>query len=253
MNPSDILKIAALAGEIMLENGAETYRVEDTINRICSVSPDNVHYNIETFVTPTGIFISIDDNKDHPLSIIKRIKTRTTNLEKVTLVNKFSREYVDRKIDLNLLHLNLKAVKEKSGYNNFIHILFTGIGSGFSTLVFGGALINFPFSFIIGILLGLLLTALSKTSVYDFISTAMSAAFVCILSLLCVKYLPFKLDLDKIIIGCIMPMAPGVAITNAVRDYMYGDLVSGTSRAAEAFMIAVSIAVGAGIILKIGL
>lgn len=35
MQKKQILRLALYAGEIMLKNGAETYRVEDTITRIC--------------------------------------------------------------------------------------------------------------------------------------------------------------------------------------------------------------------------
>ena len=54
-----------------------------------------------------------------------------------------------------------------------------------------------------------------------------------------------------IIIGSLMPLVPGVAITNAIRDIMAGDFLSGTSRLVEAILIAVSIAGGAGIALRI--
>ena len=49
--------------------------------------------------------------------------------------------------------------------------------------------------------------------------------------------LPLGQHLDPIIIGSIMPLVPGVAITNAIRDTIQGDLVAGNSRATEAFLI----------------
>jgi len=54
-----------------------------------------------------------------------------------------------------------------------------------------------------------------------------------------------------IIAGCIMLFVPGVAITNSIRDFLSGDMVSGLGRMAEAFITAVSLAAGAGIILKL--
>lgn len=50
-----------------------------------------------------------------------------------------------------------------------------------------------------------------------------------------------------------MLLVPGLAITNAIRDTISGDLVSGISRAVEAFLIAIAIAAGTGIVLKFGL
>ncbi len=54
----------------------------------------------------------------------------------------------------------------------------------------------------------------------------------------------FGSHLDKMIIGSIMPLVPGVLITNAVRDLMAGDLVSGIARGAEAFLTALAIGTG---------
>ena len=48
-----------------------------------------------------------------------------------------------------------------------------------------------------------------------------------------------------------MPLVPGVAITNGLRDFISGDLIAGTSKVAEAILIAVSIAVGVGTVLKL--
>ena len=57
--------------------------------------------------------------------------------------------------------------------------------------------------------------------------------------------------MDRIIIGAIMSLVPGVAITNAIRDSFSGDFISGLSRGAEALIIALAIAFGVGIVLKI--
>ena len=46
-----------------------------------------------------------------------------------------------------------------------------------------------------------------------------------------------------------MLLVPGLAITNAIRDTIAGDLVSGLARAIEAFLVAIGIAIGSGIIL----
>ena len=46
-------------------------------------------------------------------------------------------------------------------------------------------------------------------------------------------------------------MVPGLAMTNAVRDTINGDLVSGSSKAIEALLQAVAIAVGVSIVLAI--
>ena len=71
MKESSIIKLAAEAGKIILENGGETYRVEETINRICYSY--EVEF-VESFVTPTGIMVSTFTSGGENISVIRRIK-----------------------------------------------------------------------------------------------------------------------------------------------------------------------------------
>ena len=53
-----LLDTAVLAGQLMLRNGAEIYRVEDTIHRILRVSGFKT---TEAYVTSTGLIVTLDD------------------------------------------------------------------------------------------------------------------------------------------------------------------------------------------------
>ena len=48
-----------------------------------------------------------------------------------------------------------------------------------------------------------------------------------------------------------MLLVPGLSFVNAIRDTMSGDLVSGTARGVEAIFLAIAIAAGSGIMLKL--
>lgn len=88
MRRYDIMEVCLLAGKIMLQSGAETYRVEDTMMRIAA------SYGIKeshSYVTPTGIIFSIETEEPTKTKLI-RINERSTDLEKVTLVNSLSRQ-----------------------------------------------------------------------------------------------------------------------------------------------------------------
>lgn len=58
-------------------------------------------------------------------------------------------------------------------------------------------------------------------------------------------------NINIIIIGAMMPILPGLAFTNAIRDTMNGDLVSGVAKTGEVFQISVSIAFGVGTVLSV--
>lgn len=90
MSSKQLIEIALLAGEIMLTNGAETHRVEDTMVRICSKGKLKL---AESFVIPTVIVATISDENNNLVTVSKRIKSRTIDLNKISLVNQFSRDF----------------------------------------------------------------------------------------------------------------------------------------------------------------
>ena len=57
--------------------------------------------------------------------------------------------------------------------------------------------------------------------------------------------------IDLIIIGAIMAQAPGLVITNFMRDIMAGDMMSGLVKLAEALLTGAGIALGTGVALSL--
>ncbi len=91
----EVFRIAQLTGEIMLKNGAETYRVEDTITRILKTTG---FAQIEAFTTLTGITISLGDPSIMPITSVKRVQNRSNHLRKVEMANDISRKFVSGKL-----------------------------------------------------------------------------------------------------------------------------------------------------------
>ena len=78
-NENKILTLANLTGKIALQSGAETYRVEDIISRICK------HYglNAQCFVSITCIITSVRNYQGKIFCSVERVQSRTTNLNKI--------------------------------------------------------------------------------------------------------------------------------------------------------------------------
>jgi len=235
-----------LAGKIMLENGAETYRVEDTMERICYISGI---LSADTYATPTGIFLSVrTDTYDYSTSI-KRVHTRTTDLYKVNMVNDVSRKLVSKEISLSEALDILENLDEKNTLPPFLSVSSAGICSGIFALLSGGSLTDGIITAFSGALIQFISLFTSARNISFFLGNMMAGAVAAVIGI--IFSIIFKIgNLDKIIIGSIIPLLPGLAITSAIRDTIYGDLVSGTVRGVEAILIAVSIASGVGIILR---
>lgn len=235
-----IIKICLLAGKLILQNGGETYRVEDTMNRIAYA------YGIESshsYVTPTGIIFATDGGSQ--ITRLVRISERSTNLLKVSMVNDISRKISKGDLCAEDAYRQLKDLEEKSyEYRELYKVLAAAVASGCFLIMFDGKWSDFLTVFLIGGIGFLSFIMLHRLVPVKFFAEFLTAIIIGASSSLAV-YLGLGGELDKIIIGSVMPLVPGLHITNAVRDLMAGHLVSGLSKGAEAFLTA--FAIGAGI------
>lgn len=86
-----------------------------------------------------------------------------------------------------------------------------------------------------------------RAGVQSFLVNCIGAFFLAVTAILCIHYFPGTLNLNVVIIASVMPLVPGVAITNAVYDTLHGDYISGAARMLEAFVTAAAIAIGVGL------
>ena len=240
-----VLDIAVTAGEILLRNGAEIYRVEDTINRIC------LSYNLkcQAFVLPTGIFVTV--NCKPVISEIRRIKTRTVNLMKIDKINTFSRSLKDNPLSYEDAIMALEEIKCTPPYNNFIQLLCSAAIAFTYTMIFGGKYIEGLFALLIGVLLYPFHLFVNKHEIIPFfeyfLSGFISGAIAIILTISFTD-----LNIYVVIIGSLIILLPGVSLTNGIMDLLNGDIVSGPSRLGEAILTIVVLASGVAISLSIG-
>ncbi|MFI3209785.1 MAG: threonine/serine exporter family protein [Peptostreptococcaceae bacterium] len=243
----DILRLALFTGELMLSNGAETYRVEDSIVRICKSRGFN-HVNV--FTSPTAIIIS--DERFDGYTFMKVIKSRKINLEKVSLINDFSRKFVSNQ-DISAEEGTeiLIDINKKVSYNKNLIYLSTGLGSAFFAAMLGGDnILTFLSTIFTAFIGGIIFDKIMLLSSIPAFSSLITSSFIALIGVIFVQI--GILDTPRmLIVGSIMPLLPGVAFIKGIRDLISGDLISGVSRAFDATMTAVSIACGVGLVLDI--
>lgn len=241
-----IMEVCLLAGKIMLQCGAETYRVEDTMMRMAaSFGIPETH----SYVTPTGIIFSADGEEPTKTKLI-RISERSTDLKKVAMVNNISREISGGTMGLQDA---LKQLKEIDSLNMtfpiWVQILAASLASGCFLIMFSGGWNDFLPAMASGGLGYLSFGYFHRFVPIKFFSEFLASFIIGLLSLLFIK-IGWGHELDKIIIGSLMSLVPGLLITNAVRDLMAGHLVSGLSKGAEAFLTAFAIGSGIAVVLS---
>jgi uncharacterized membrane protein YjjP (DUF1212 family) len=237
----DIMEVCLLAGKIMLQSGAETYRVEDTMMRIAS------SFGIvktHSYVTPTGIIFSAEGTEPTKTKLI-RISERSTDLKKVALVNSISRNISSGTINRAQALEQLNEIDSMDiSFPLKTQVAAATLASGCFMIMFKGGWNDFIPAMISGGLGYLSFVCFHRFIPIKFFSEFLASFVIGLLSFIFVK-IGVGHQLDKIVIGSVMTLVPGLLVTNAIRDLMAGHLVSGLSKGAEAFLTA--FAIGAGI------
>lgn len=248
MNYKLLLNFAMLIGEVMLENGAETSRVEDTMSRILNSSNCQT---AESFVTPTGIFATLNHPDIDLMTVVRRIQKRQINLNKIAKANQISRQYCEGDVSLESSMYALKQVIDEKPYKAHISILATGFAAASFALVLNGTLSDMGIALLSALLFGIIQYFFTKLEISKFFIDIVGGAIGASIAYLFFYHLKIGDNFDLIVISSVMPMVPGVAITNAIRDTLHGDLISGVARTMDAFIVATSIATGVGLVLSI--
>ena len=241
MDYQALMEMAALAGEIMLVSGAEVYRVEDTVSRMLRQSGLE---HIEVFVLATGIFASMSDPKVPAITVIRRVREHSTNLNRIYQVNNISRAFCDGRMTVAEAQAELLRLQDTSLYGFWQKCAGYAMITGFFAVLFSGGLLDCAAAAVVGIILAMTLAGVSRLQFNDFCQNA-AGSFVLGLAALAIKTLLFPaMNLDAVIISAIMPMVPGVTFTSAIRDTLNGDYSSGVARIAESVVVALAVAFG---------
>ncbi|MEF9958601.1 MAG: threonine/serine exporter family protein [Niameybacter sp.] len=244
-----VLAFAVNVGEIMLRSGAETYRVEDTICRLLA----HHHFDkVDTFVTPTVVMATIKNTDSRNSTTLTRIKNRSTRMDKIEKINQLSRDYVDGILSLEEATTTLKSIDDAPSYSPKMITFATAFSSGFFSLMFNGGITEFLIACVIGACASTIQHHLRNKEIVNYLILFMVSLFIGSIVAILNFFVANIVDTEAVVIGSIMPLVPGLAFTNGIRDTIGDELLSGISRLAEALFIAVAIAAGVGIPMSIG-
>ncbi len=233
-----------LAGRLMMEAGAETYRVEDTMTRMAVTQNLPVTHS---FVTPTGILFS--PGSPHQTKLVS-IKERTTDLEKIALVNDVSRKLTSQEFTVEKAYEKLQEIERANVmFPLWLQVLAAAITSGCFLILFKGLWQDIPVALLAGGVGYFVVIQIHTLTQVKFFAEFVSSLVIALITFVAIK-VGIGTQLDKIIIGSVMPLVPGLLITNAVRDLMAGHFVSGLSKGAEAFLTAFAIGAGVALVLS---
>jgi len=199
---------------------------------------------VESIATPTGITVSVGG--DRPVTRLARVRVRTIDMSKVASVNALSRSLEAGEISLRMAGNELRRLLESPEpalglrVRRRMYVAQSLATSGFALLVGGGPRELAP-AFILGILARWVEERVG--SLPPFLAVFLNALAVSLCAGLTRHLLP-EVNVDVLIVAGVIPLLPGLALTNAARDLMAGELIAGVARGADSILTAAALAGG---------
>lgn len=239
----DVFFVALNCGKLLLESGAETYRIEDTMMRISNSYGIS---NPQVFVTPTVIIFSMNE---HALTQTVRIDERANDLGMVDVINDLSRD-ISAGMPLKSAIRKIERIHESLVFPLWLMVLTGGMVGFMFLLLFDGALIDLPAAALGGALGVFIMESILRFTKVKFFTEFFASLFIALTAHLYATYGPGA-NMDTIIIAAVMPLVPGVLITNAIREMIRGHLLAGIMKGTEATLTAFAIGAGVALVFMI--
>lgn len=237
---SRFLGVMIRMGEALQNCGAEVYRVEDTLNRIGYAYGAE---DVNVFVITSSIVLTIKMPDQEPQTQTCRlVKNSGNDLLMLERLNAFSRQICVTTPSVDKINRQLDEILEQSFDPR--QRLFGGVLAAASFAVFfGGTVWDGGLAAAVAVLIWLMQEKIAPFCLneleFQFVASFTSGAVV---FLLC-SVLP-QFNADRVMIGDIMLLIPGIMLTNSIRDILLGDIISGLLRLTEALLLAAALALG---------
>lgn len=249
MNYDKLLNLASDLGRQLMASGAEIYRVEESVSRLLAAYGQEP----QVFAIPNCLIVSIITPQGHPITRMCRIPAHGTDIELLERCNDLCRRLCREIPDVDTALEQVSGLS--AGLRTFppkVVLLGYGMAAAFFALFFGGTLRDSLCAALCGLAVGAcLLFGQRLTGSNAFFRTAVCSALLATLASI-LTGIGLGQHEDTITIGSLMVLVPGMALTNAMREIMAGDIISGLHHTAEVILIATAIALGTAVPFMLG-
>ena len=240
MQPEQLLTCALDIGEQMLISGAEIGRVEDSVRHICTAYGC---VRTDVFTITSSIVVSIEDKERKFYTQSRRITATSTDLTRLDKLNALSRRICAVKPGYDRVQEELKEICSGKTYPLWMEALASALIAGSFAVFFGGSWVDALVAAPIGFCLRFVTWLLQRARLNQIFTNVVASFLMCFTAIALTRN-GVGHDVNMIIIGNIMLLIPGIALTNSLRDMISGDIMSGMLRFFDAILVAAAIAAG---------
>lgn len=247
MTLEEILDTSVTVGYCLLTSGAEISRVEQSMEYICNAYDIT---DMHIFAIPSSIVVTISDGTTS-LTTSRRVRRIQTNLDHMEQYNDLSRYICNLKPEYEEVQKKIHEIEQRTPWGFALQLGAHMVVAMSFCIFYGGTLADGIVAALVGAIIMLCSSFLKNVGANSFFINIVCSFMAAFTSRLLSTVPGLLLHSDKIIIGSIMLLVPGLALANAMRDFISSDTMTGISRVTEAILVAVGLAIGVAIAMMI--
>lgn len=236
----DVIDLSLWAGQMLLHNGAESQRVEETVHRLGTGLGCDW---LDILVSPNVIIATTSSGSEFRTKV-RRVIGMTVNLGVVCAVNEISRQVEQGTMDRKAVRAELEWIDAlERPYNRWLVAGMVGVSCGAFSQLFGGDAPIFFATWVAATIAMIIRQELTQRQFNTYL-TVIVTAFIAGLSASLPTVFGWLESADTTLAASVLLLVPGVPLINAVEDIIKGHSVTGITRALMGTLISLAIALG---------
>jgi len=241
----DVISLSLWAGQMLLQNGADSQKVEETVHRLGTQLGCDW---MDVVVLYDSIIATTLNNREFRTKA-RRAPGRSVNLEKIAQINELSYQAMRGELDRFALRSELRRIDElKPNYGRWTVVLFVGLACAAFARLFGGDLAAIAITFLasaVGMTIRQQMAQAHFSPILTTLVTAFVASFIASVGVL----LSLGEQPSVAISAAVLLLVPGVPLINASEDLLNGQIMNGLARGVWGLILSLAIALGIAVTL----
>lgn len=236
----DVIDLALWAGQLLLQHGAESEQIEQTIHRLGTALGCDW---MDILVSPNVIAVTTISGEEFRTKI-RRVIGLTVNLTIVSAINRLTRRVQNGELDRFGVRTELVRISQiKSHYNRWLVVAWVGLACAAFARLFGADWGAFAGTFVAASVAMIVRQELTRRHYNVFLIVIATAIVAGLLASAAVR-LGGTATPRAVLAASVLLLVPGVPLINAAEDLIKGHMVTGIVRGITGLLYSFAIALG---------
>ncbi|MGB7340840.1 MAG: threonine/serine exporter family protein [Phototrophicaceae bacterium] len=236
----DVIGLSLWAGQMLLQNGADSQRVEETIHRLgTSLGCDW----LDIVIMPDAIIASTVNNEEFRTKV-RRAPNQGVNMQLIAEISDISYRAASQELNRFTLRTELRRIDQMPrNYNRWLVVFGVGLACAAFSRLFGGDWFVFATTLVASSTAMFARQELHKRHFNSFL-IVVATAFVAGTIASSAALLDLSPEPTIAIAASVLLLVPGVPLVNAAEDLLNGHILNGIVRGILGLLLVLSIALG---------